>query len=314
MRRVSAVVGLCGVWVAFVGGQSAPPVFRVAADAVAVNVSVKRGKVPVLGLTEADFRLYDNDVQQHVAAVSMGAVPLDVSIVVDLSSSIAWEDVDTPREIVRRLVALLSPSDRFRVLLMGNSVVQAVPWQPAGPPDTSKIQPMPGLITLITDSVLLALSHHADPDRRHLVVALTDGIEQCSLASGDTLRRGAERSAAVFHWVSVQGPQHEKFYKGVTSFCKNRAEPADIGKVLTDATRLTGGSVVTTGVSENVTGITNSFNAILDDFRRSYIVHYEPEGVPRNGWHRLRVELQEKGLTVRTRPGYWGAEDGPAAR
>jgi VWFA-related protein len=313
MLRYSIVVGIVGTWVALLGGQSQPSVFRIAADAVAVNVSVKRGNIPTLGLAAEDFRLFDNNVPQRVAAVSMDAVPVDVSFVLglgpDISTFVAW-DVETPRDAVRRMATFLRPTDRFRVLTMGNSVVTAVPWQLAGPLDTSKIQYAPSY--LVADSVFVALLHRADPDRRHLVVALTDGLGRCSLASGESLRRAAERSGAVFHWVDVRHgpPKKAVFYagpgaQGVGSTCPS-ASLVDYERFLSDAARLTGGNVYTAWSKADVAGSSTFFDAILDDFRRSYILHYVPEGVSRTGWHRLRVEVQPKGLTVRARTGYWG--------
>jgi hypothetical protein len=315
MRRRTAVAVLFSASVALLGGQSRTPVFRADADTVAVNVSVKRGTIPALSLTAEDFRLYDNDVAQRVAAVSMDAVPVDVSFVVDLSGS-AFRDLETARDAVRRMATFLRPTDRFRVLTMGNAVINAVPWQPAGPPDTSRIQFALGHISLVADSVLGALLHRADPDRRHLVVALTDGEDICSLASGESLRAGAERSGAVFHWVNVDmgGPPRDYFARsdGVESNCRYPPGPVDLGRFLSDATRLTGGSVHAAKSSADAIGIALFFDAILDDFRRSYILHYVPEGVSRAGWHRLRVELQPKGLTVRARTGYWGTVAAPA--
>jgi VWFA-related protein len=311
MRRALAMVGLFA-WVNLLSGQTATPVFRVAADAVAVNVSVKRGNLPVLGLTPGDFVLYDNDVRQRVAALSMDAVPLDVSLVVDTSASVSVV-AETTRETVRQLTALLRPTDRFRALTMGSSVIQTVPWQPAGQPDTSRIQTVPGPTSLVTDSVLLALAHRADPERRHLVVALTDGEDVCSLASGDSLRRGAERSGAVLHWIDLRlkhasKKENDARARGVGATCKNLPNnPTDVGDFLADAVRLTGGSVHIAPSTSDIAAIAKSFDAILEDFRQSYILHYTPDGVPRAGWHRLRVELVKKGDKVRARPGYWGA-------
>jgi VWFA-related protein len=327
IRRGTAIVGLFGAWVAVLSGQSQPSVFRADADTVAVNVSVKRNNLPVLGLTAADFRLYDNDVLQRVAAVSMDAVPVDVSFVVDLSPSV-FLDLASAREAVRRMATFLKPADRFRVLTMGNSVVNAVPWQPAGPPDTSRIQGSLGHISLVADSMVLALLHRTDPDRRHLVVALTDGQDICSLAPGASVRRGAERSGAVFHWVNLKreasplrregnlmtvSPDYFKnMYArsdGVESECKNPPPGGggiDLERFLSDAARLTGGSAHTAWSGDDATGIALFFDAILDDFRRSYVLHYVPEGVSREGWHRLRVDVQGRGLRVRARTGYWG--------
>ena len=317
MRRCGAIVGLLGGWVALLGGQGQLPAFRADAESVTVNVSVKRGNNPIPGLTAEDFRLYDNDVPQRVAAVSVESVALDVSFVVDMSFS-TFPDRDTARDAVRRMAGFLRPTDRFRVLTMGNAVINAIPWQRAGPPDTSRIQEVMGSMSLVGDSVLVALPHRTEPDRRHLIVALTDGQDFCSLASGDTVRKSAERTDAVFHWVNLRlggRPRGYAAYNGVESACRNnRGIPTEIGSSLSDAARLTGGSVHNAWSVADTSAIAGFFDAILDDFRRSYILHYVPDGVSRGGWHRLRVELPKrgKGYTVRTRPGYWGAANASA--
>jgi hypothetical protein len=320
-------VGLLGASAGLFSAQDQAPVFRASADAVAVNVSVRNGNNPVLGLTAQDFRLYDNDVLQHVEAVSMDAVPLDVSVVVDLSSSVRWYR-DEPRDAVVRLVASLRPTDRFRVITMENAVVLALPWQRVGAPDTSMIHPVPGSISLVADSILMALAHRPDPARRHLVVALTDGEDLCSLTSGESLRRSAERSGAVFHWVNldsstvsrdgrdVRGGDMKAYYarvQGIGSTCKTFTR-VPLRNFLSDAARLTGGSVHTAFSEADVPYIASLFNGILDDFRQSYILHYTPEGVPRGGWHPLRVELLKKRGKVRARPGYWGPENAQGAQ
>jgi hypothetical protein len=246
MRRFRLVVAMLVAWVGLIEGQNQPPVFRVNADSVAVNVAVKKGNIPASGLVAQDFRVYDNDVLQRVEAVSQDAVPLDVSIVVDLSAS-AFRDLETPREAVRRMVSFLRPDDRFRILTMGVSVVNAVPWQLAGQPDVSGIQFVLGYRSLVADGVLVGLLYRSDPDRRHLVVALTDGQDICSVTSGESLRRAAERSGAVFHWVNLGlGAQPFKSFarsNGVEVDCNHKGAATDLGSVLSNATRLTGGSV-----------------------------------------------------------------------
>jgi hypothetical protein len=309
MRSSNVVIMLFGRWLASLSAQGEPPVFRATADSVTVNVSVKRGNNPVSGLTAADFQDYDNDVLQRIAAVSVDAVPVEVSFVVDMSLS-AFPDTQTAREAIRRMAGFLRPGDRFRVVTMGNSVVNAIPWQPAGDADMSRMREAPGHISLVADSVLVALLHRADPARRHLVVALTDGQDICSLASGESLRRAAERSDAVFHWVNTQlGSRSIASYGGVESTCRNPVlgTPTSLSPALSDAARLTGGSVHTARSRADTSGIALFFDAILDDFRRSYLLHYVPEAGAQEGWHRLRLELlgRRKDYTLRARPGYW---------
>jgi hypothetical protein len=55
-------------------------------------------------------------------------------------------------------------------------------------------------------------------------------------------------------------------------------------------------------------GPVQAFSKIFDDFRRSYVLHYSPERVPRHGWHQLRVEVPARKYTVNARSGYFGRE------
>jgi hypothetical protein len=87
----------------------------------------------------------------------------------------------------------------------------------------------------------------------------------------------------VFHWVDLrQGIQENGvFYarpgaQGVGSACPS-AKLVDHERFLSDAARLTGGNVYTAWSKADVAGISTFFDAILDDFRRSYILHYVPE-------------------------------------
>jgi VWFA-related protein len=326
-RRGCVAIGMLVAWAATPTGQNQPPAFRLETEAVAVNVSVKRGNVPVQGLAAADFRLYDNDVPQDVAAISQDAIPVDVSIVTP-THAYGFQDhreLDLLRGAVSDMAAFLRPSDRYRVLVPGNAVVNAIPWRDSGPPDTSAIHLVAGQASLVSDAVLMALLHQTSPERRHLVVALSSGGDSCSLASGETLRRTAERSGGVLHWIDVQhegsssdrtaadpGGFRSVVIPGVRSYCRNAVRTyIDLRSVLADAVRLTGGTARAAWFADFVA--VQAFEQILDDFRGSYVLHYVPRGVERTGWHRLRVETTASGYTVRARPGYWGPASTTAA-
>jgi VWFA-related protein len=313
--RGPLVVGVLAVCAAPLLGQQQAPVFRADTSAVTVNVSVKNGNVPVPGLTADDFRLYDNDVLQDVTAITFDAVPVDVSLVVDTSGS-TFPALDDLRDGVRKMTQFLRPIDRVRVLTMGNAVVAAIPWQSGEIADVSAIALADGQMSLIADSTLVALLHRAPPDRRHLTVALTDGFDRCSLVPADALRRGAERSGAVLHWIKVLLQRRGERVSpltirvqpsaGVHSYCRwSGTRTVDMQSALSDAARVTGGGEHVAWYGEAAATV-GAFDRILDDFRHSYILHYIPEGVDRGGWHRLRVEMTTSGYTVRARPGYWG--------
>src|SRR4051794_8424 len=61
--------------------------FRSRGDAVLVDVSVLDGHKVVPGLQVDDFELLDNNVPQTIADASVDALPIDASILLDVSGS-----------------------------------------------------------------------------------------------------------------------------------------------------------------------------------------------------------------------------------
>jgi hypothetical protein len=173
---------------------------------------------------------------------------------------------------------------------------------------------------MIADAVLMGLLHRQSPDRRHLVVALATSEDWCSLSSGDALRRGAERSGAVFHWINmtgetIHGTPPGPVPLGVRGQCRTEGNPTDIGGILGEAARVTGGTVHSQwfGTWDHIDRVAvEAFDKIFDDFRRSYVLYYVPRGVDPAGWHRLRVETPGKNFALRSRTGYWALTDAPA--
>jgi len=91
MRTAAAgsAAALFFIVVASLVAQDQRPVFKAETSSVTVSVAVKMGNVPVAGLKAVDFRLYDNNVPQRIDAVSVEAVPVDITLFMDTSGSTA---------------------------------------------------------------------------------------------------------------------------------------------------------------------------------------------------------------------------------
>jgi hypothetical protein len=51
-----------------------------------------------------------------------------------------------------------------------------------------------------------------------------------------------------------------------------------------------------------------TFAQILDEFRRSYVLRYSPQGVTSHGWHAVTVQVPaQPALTIKARSGYFGS-------
>jgi VWFA-related protein len=273
------------------------PTFRADAAAVAVNVSVKRGNNPVLGLGPTDFVLSDNGVRQQVSAVSLEAVPIDVTIFLDTSGSTAGLLAQMKKD-VHAIVAMLGPRDRLRLLTIGHSVYELMPWtSPAAPIALDEAYPVSG-ISLVYDALYLAVLHAPEPGRRHLVVALTDGEDECSVVRPSRLRALAGRIDTVVHWVPMQQPGRSRHGAAICS----GPPDADI-RVMDTLVNDSGGRKHTGLLGASVSPVT-AFERVLDDYRRGYLLYFVPEGVARAGWHVLKVEVPSGRYTVRARSGY----------
>ena len=166
---------------------AAPPgqTFRTGTDVVLVDVSVRDGNRLVTGLRAEDFVLTDNGVRQQIESVEATAVPIDLTLVVDLSGNANGSWVSpTPEPRVRQtiqaevdgVVAMLRPADRVRVLGIDRHVQQLVPMSPVeAVPRVGRVE-FDGLPSMF-DTLAAALLYPSEPARRPVVVARTKGLD-----------------------------------------------------------------------------------------------------------------------------------------
>jgi hypothetical protein len=274
-------------WFAPIGAPD-QTVFRARTDAVSLTVSVMKGKDPVIGLGATDFTLTDNGVPQTVEVVSLDQVPIDVTIVLTgypTNSAAAYVQGLASAEATRRL---LLPSDRLRLVTVNDHVRGGL----TGPRFTVHTMVGDRLIpgVALVDGLFYALAWPVEPDRRHLVVAFTNGWDKWSTLEPDRLPQLAERSDAVLHAVFWSTPSGAQTREWTESY-----------RLVETAARRTGGTIQTTAQ------VPKTLAGILADFRTSYVLQYTPRDVPARGWHELRVKLRRPGsFTLRTRKGYEG--------
>ena len=108
------------------------PIFRAGADAVTVDASVQRDRRPVIGLKAADFELLDNGVPQQITEVAYEKLPIDVTLLLDVSASVTGDVLDELRRALRQVRTDLGPGDRLRLLTFNMRVRRLVDFtQPA---------------------------------------------------------------------------------------------------------------------------------------------------------------------------------------
>ena len=263
--------------------------FRTTTVGVSVDVSVRRGNTPISGLAMKDFELYDNGVRQRIDSMAVETVPIDVTLAIDTSGSVI-NDFEAFKSEVRRFVGMLRPVDRVRVIAIATGVDEIVPMGPPnGNLDLSGLKP--GGFTSANDGLFFALLWPTAVDRRHLVIALTDGVDTQSTLDSTSVMDAATRARAVFHVILVDGLG--PLMKGWQRTARE-AVVAAAGR--------SGGAI------HDLRRASSDFKNIFDDFRASYVLRYLPDGVARAGWHEVRVGLRVPDaarLTIRAKQGYW---------
>jgi len=299
MRSQLPLVVLAGTLLAAPAAGQQPQTFRSGTTLVTVNVSVRLKNLPVGGLRADDFELTDNGVHQQIADVAIEAVPVDVTLILDTSGSMARRG-DREKSDARKIAALLAPGDRYRLLTIDTYVHQVIPLQHAGTLPSLDALTFGG-VSSSNDALAAALMQRTDVDRRHLIVAMTDGRDNMSALDVSDVRALAERSDAVLHVVLPRarwsGPAKTPTSRYFGTWMPFSRPDVDM---LREVARESGGEWHTPGRST-----VEAFTRVYQDFQRSYLLRYTPSGVDVPGWHDIGVNLRQPGgHTVRARKGY----------
>jgi VWFA-related protein len=267
------------------------PVFRSAVDSVMVDVSVRHDNRPVADLAAADFEIQDNGVVQTIAEVSREALPIDVTLVVDLSGSVQGPLLGSLQRAMAAVDARLAPGDRARVVTFNEHVREVHELAPSGA-FPAPVMRQPSGTTSMIDALTVSLITPLDPDRRHVAILFSDGRDMMSFLDEAALVDVAKRiGQTVFAVAVADGTRDRPAHAGAEAFLRT----------LTDTT---GGELT---VMQRDDDLETSFVRALDDFRTSYVLRYTAAGVAREGWHTLTVKILRRGdYDVRARTGYFG--------
>jgi Ca-activated chloride channel homolog len=279
--------------------QQPSPAFRAGADVVTVDAAVQRDRRPVTGLKPADFELLDNGVPQEISDVAYERLPIDVTLVLDVSASVTGSVLDELGRALRQVRADLLPSDRLRLLIFNMRVRRLVDFsQPATSIDEALASVRGAGSSAVFDSLAVALSTFDAPGRRRLVVLFTDGQDSSSITDAETLLDVARRTTPTVA-VILGTPNAER----PASLLRTSSSVSTLSVgALSDRIALeTGGMVAPLKPGEN---LTSKFRRMLQEFRSSYVLYFTPRGVERSGAHTLEVRVKRPGVDVRARRGY----------
>jgi VWFA-related protein len=295
--------------------------FRSGVDGVVIPVSVRSGNKAVPGLTAADFELRDNGVVQVLQDVSAEKMPIDVTLLLDLSASVDGPTLRRLKTAVDDTARLLRPDDRIRLVAISQVLREVFTFRPK-----AGAMPLDSLMaegaTSLYDGLGATMMRAAEPGRRQLIVAFTDGRDSTSILDLGAVTAIAHLTDAVVGIVVPVGPRGGSATRrlsqraGGTADSLTGASNVTVGgqggnalfdgvpQALTDLVQPTGGQVVALPPGDSISGV---FRAMLDDFRATYVLQYVPRDVPPAGWHAVDITVTRRGkFDIRARKGYRG--------
>jgi VWFA-related protein len=303
--------------------QAQERVFRSGVDGVTIAVSVRSNNRPVLGLTAGDFELTDNGVRQELTTIAAEKVPLDLTLLLDLSTSVDGPLLQLLKTAVADTAALLRADDRIRLVTISQvlrEVFSLRSREHAMPLDTLSAEGA----TALYDGIAATMMRATEPGRRQLIVAFTDGRDSTSIIDEKTAKEIARMTDAVVDIVvpiagspvdtgSRRLAQRGGSIDSLSSAdnlavggrgAPNRTGDPDVPRILTELVEPTSGQVFPLAANDSVSRV---FKAMLDDFRASYVLQYVPQGVAAAGWHDVAVTVKKHPkYDIRARKGYNG--------
>jgi VWFA-related protein len=322
----------------------APQAFRTGTDVVFVDVSVRDGNRAVTELRAGDFELTDNGVRQRVESVEATAVPIDLTVIVDVSGNPGrpWtrrmresQVASTIEREFAEIRTLLRPSDRVRMFAIDTDVQMLMPLT-----ESTAVKPVTRVrfegMAALYDTLAAALLQPSEPARRHVIVARTKGRDTISSVSAEAITAIARKSDALFHIVMMETAfTNEQAFdafqcdRNLMGICAptvrswtpyqrllytigERRRLLPDGLALEEASEATGGGLHRTEVIAEPT-LTSTFRRTFEDFRNGYMLRYAPQGVARAGWHTIDVKIRGRNsYAVRARKGYGVDTPAPA--
>jgi VWFA-related protein len=301
---------------------SSQQVFRSGVEGVIIPVSVTSGNKPVADLSAADFELRDNGVVQELQRVNSEKVPLDLTLLLDLSSSVDGPLLQRLKTAVSDTAGLLKQDDRIRLVAVSQVLHEVFGLQPRGQALLLETLTAEGATSLY-DGLAATMMRPSETGRRQLVVAFTDGRDSTSIIDAGTAAEIARLSESVVDVVvpaeeQTGDPGTRRFSQrssGVASIMGDNVVAGKSGPgvrapddpamgALTAVVRPTGGQLFVIDVSDSVS---RAFKAMLESFRASYVLQYIPRNVAPGGWHDVTVTVTKHGhYEIRNRKGYQG--------
>lgn len=279
--------------------------FKGGVEMVPLTVTVTDGTGNYIsGLSERDFVVFEDGVQQPVSFFASGSVPVDVAFVLDTSSSMSAE-LDLVQQAAKGLVSALRDGDRGAVVSVSTAVSMPQRLTTDHEQVAAAIDSLRAFgSTALYDGVYIALKDFAREQRnsaetrRQVLVVLSDGIDTVSHVSADEVTDLAKRVGVSVYVISIKGPEIP------TMTIRRDTESQRAAFAMRSLAQDAGGRIFFPTLATELPAI---YQAIAHELANQYDLGYVPARSGGDGkFRRVAVRVVPPTVAVaRTRSGYY---------
>jgi Ca-activated chloride channel family protein len=285
---------------------------RVETNLITIPVSVfDRNGLYIPGLTQKNFKIFEDGVEQDIAYFGTSEKPFTVALVIDVSPSTAYK-IEEIQRAARAFVDQLQPHDNVIVIEFDQSVnVLAKATN-----DREKIYKAIrradfGNGTSLYEAVDVALRKQlAKIPGRKAMVLFTDGVDTTSYRKtyDNTLKYAEESDSLIFpiyYNTFFENRQPPSTFPNIfVNAPSSSAEEYALGRsYLNELADATGGRVFRPESTPG--GLTAAFEGIAEELRRQYNIGYVPKDEGKPGQRKqIKVRVDRPNLVLRARDSY----------
>ena len=302
--KSAVVIGFLGVCELVTTAQS--PTFRSATELVNLNVSVVGpDSQPLTGLTEQQFEVLEDGVPQTLQFFAPGELPLDVTILLDTSSSMS-DSMTLVRQAATRFVKALRQDDRVSVMGITNNLRVLQPLtHDMGAAIRAISATTPSGRTSLYASIYTALNElkktRGNDDgeaRRQAMVVLSDGVDTASNLNFEDLQTSVRRGNVPIYPIAPRPTKTVRVQREAVFGESTQEQDYELRQLAAE----TGGRAFFPVALQELAGI---YGDIADELAHQYMLGYQSSNLHRDGtFRRISLRVAAPGAKWRTRSGY----------
>jgi len=285
--------------------ESGPAQFRAIVDQVVLYATVydSEGKL-VSDLTQTDFKVFEDRVEQEITYFGLDDLPSSIGIVMDKSGSMRGK-VDMVNQATELFLSQANPANELFLIAFDDEVSLEEPL-------TRDVEDIRDALfnlvvsggTALYDAVYLAVDQaQSGSEPKKAVIVFTDGEDKDSYYTAEELLAKVQESDVQVFIVAFLDKDlgDEGGFFGIF-----KSEKEKVTKILTDIAEFTGAKAF---FPEAIQDLSDVFKTIAYELRNQYRLAYVSSNPAHDGsWRAVRVELEaarERGLRVRAKKGYY---------